>query len=234
MRGGGGRRSGLAGGGDGAGGGGADDALGDHAGAALNDGTAGNGVVGVGGPDVEDDTGLVGGQELGASNAGEGGGARASDLKIDTLGVRLGAVGLAGGVQGQDLVAEDVVAGGDIGGDADGPLVVVLHQDVGGVGVRGLDETGAVNLEPAEAGLVGGGAVAVAAGEVVKDGTLVGLGPSSPLESDGVAGGDSDVALAGGGITVADDVGVAVSIRGDEAKIRLLSSPASTRKRRPC
>ena len=53
------------------------------------------------------------------------GGARASDLNVDTLGVGLGAVLLAGGVEGDDLVAEDVVASGQRLGDGEGPRVVI-------------------------------------------------------------------------------------------------------------
>lgn len=74
---------------------------------------------------------LVGGLvKGGAGNAvsavGAGvGGARASDLNVDTLGVGLGAVLLAGGVEGDDLVAEDVVASGERLGDGEGPRVVV-------------------------------------------------------------------------------------------------------------
>ena len=66
----------------------------------------------------------------GASNAvsavGAGvGGARSGDLNVDTLGVGLGAVLLASGVEGDDLVAEDVVARGERLGDGEGPLVAV-------------------------------------------------------------------------------------------------------------
>ena len=71
--------------------------------------------------------------ESGAGNAvstvGAGvGGARASDLNVDTLGVGLGAVLLGSGVEGDDLVAEDVVACGERLGDGEGPLVAVGYD----------------------------------------------------------------------------------------------------------
>jgi hypothetical protein len=71
--------------------------------------------------------GLVeGGTGNAVSAVGAGvGGARAGDLNVDALGVGLGAVLLAGGVEGDDLVAEDVVAGGERLGDGEGPLVAV-------------------------------------------------------------------------------------------------------------
>jgi len=61
---------------------------------------------------------------VGAVGAGVGG-ARAGDLDVDTLGVGLGAVLLAGGVEGDDLVTEDVVASGERVGDGEGPRVVI-------------------------------------------------------------------------------------------------------------
>ena len=80
--------------------------------------------------DVVLDTSIGGLVEGGAGNAvsavGAGvGGAGASDLNVDTLGVGLGAVLLAGGVEGDDLVAEDVVASGQRLGDGEGPRVVI-------------------------------------------------------------------------------------------------------------
>lgn len=60
------------------------------------------------------------------STVGAGvGGAGAGDLNVDALGVGLGAVLLAGGVEGDDLVAEDVVAGCERLRDGEGPLVAV-------------------------------------------------------------------------------------------------------------
>jgi len=80
--------------------------------------------------DIVLDAGVGGSVEGGAtdtvSTIGAGvSGAGAGDLNVDTLRVGLGAVLLAGGVESDDLVAEDVVAWGERLGDADGPLVAV-------------------------------------------------------------------------------------------------------------
>lgn len=64
------------------------------------------------------------GNAVSAVGAGVGG-ARAGDFNVDTLGVGLGAVLLASGVEGDDLVAEDVVASGERLGNGEGPRVVV-------------------------------------------------------------------------------------------------------------
>lgn len=83
-------------------------------------------------------------------------------------------------MKSQDLVAEDVVASGDVAGDVDGPLEVVGEELVSGPGRAGQTLLG--DLEELQVGLGGGGAVARALGEVVHDGALVGVGPGVPLE----------------------------------------------------
>jgi hypothetical protein len=80
--------------------------------------------------DVVLDASIGGLVEGGAGNAvsavGAGvGGTRAGNLNVDTLGVGLGAVLLASGVEGDDLVAEDVVTRGERLRDGEGPLVAV-------------------------------------------------------------------------------------------------------------
>lgn len=155
--------------------------------------------------DVVLDTSVRSGVERGASNAVSAvaarvGGTRAGDLNVDALRVALGAILLGGGVEGDDLVAKDVVARGERLGDGDSPLVAVGDELVRGPLVgTGVEDTSAGKLEEAEAGLVGLAAVARALGEVVDNGTVVGLGPGVPLESHVAAGLDSDGALAGGG-----------------------------------
>jgi hypothetical protein len=73
-------------------------------------------------------------------------------------------------VQGDDLVAEDVVARGDGGGDCHGGGEAVLDELVGDPGVgRRVDDGLGLDLDPLEAGLVDCAAVAVAVGEVVDD-----------------------------------------------------------------
>lgn len=132
-------------------------------------------------------------------------------------------------MQGDDLVAEDVVASGDAAGDGHGPAVVVGDQVVGGPGTGGtaaIDETALADLEPLEGGLVDGRAVAVAAGEVVDDGAVVALGPLSPLQLNLSSGLDRSRELGVLGILVADDVGVGVAVGLDEAQVRGLLRPS--------
>jgi hypothetical protein len=123
-----------------------------------------------------------------------------SDLDVDALRVRLRAVFLASTVQSDDFVTQDVVARGEGLGDVDGPLVAVGDELVGAPLVGGgVDDTRRGELEEGEGLLVGGGAVALALGEVVDDGAVVGLGPGVPLQGHGAAGGDGDGGFAGGG-----------------------------------
>lgn len=86
---------------------------------------SGDGVGGEVLVEVEEDTGVSGSVERGSGDTAGGGGSGASDLKVDALGVELGAVGLASGVQGEDLVTENVVARGKVRGDLDGPGVAL-------------------------------------------------------------------------------------------------------------
>jgi len=128
------------------------------------------------------------------------GGAGAGDLDVDALRVGLRTVLLSRRVQGDNFVAQDVVARGEGLGDVDGPLVAVGDQLVGAPGVGGgVDDARRGELEEGQALLVGGGAVALALGQVVDDGAVVGLGPGVPLEGHGAAGSDGDGGLAGGG-----------------------------------
>lgn len=104
-------------------------------------------------------------------------------------------------MQGNDLVAQDVVAGGEALGDVDGPGVVVGDELVGGPLVGGgVEDTRLVELEEAQGGLVGLGAVALALREVVEDRAVVALGPGVPLEVKAAASGDLDGGLTGGGL----------------------------------
>lgn len=72
-----------------------------------------------------------------AGTNGTSGAVRAitTDNKVEALGVGLGAVLLGSRVEGDDLVTEDVVAGGNGGGDGDGGREVVLDEVVRGPGV---------------------------------------------------------------------------------------------------
>lgn len=85
--------------------------------------------------DVKDNALVVSLVEVGTN--GTRGAVRAvtTDNKVKALGVALGAVLLASGVEGDDLVAEHVVAGGNGGGDCDGRCEVVLDELVRGPGI---------------------------------------------------------------------------------------------------
>ena len=78
--------------------------------------------------EVEEDTGVLSGVDTDQRLAGGSGAAAASDLEVDALGVSLGTVGLSTGVESEDLVAEDVVAGGEAGGDLNSPGEAVGNQ----------------------------------------------------------------------------------------------------------
>ncbi len=173
----------------------------------TRDAVAGERVV-----DVDEDTGVVGFVQLHARGAGsELVGAGARDLEVDALRVILRAILLVRRMQRDDLVTKDVVARGHGLGDRDGPAVVGGDELIGcpfaGL-VRVIEHALGRNLVEFQGGLVGGGAFAVAVGEVVDDRAVMGLGPSGPLELDGGAGGHGGVELSRGGAFVADDVWV--------------------------
>lgn len=173
--------------------------------------------------DVEEDTLIVGLVQLGTQGTLGLLSTGTSDLEVEALGVVLGTVLLATGVEGDDLVSENVEAGLDVLGDLDHPAVAVGDELVGGVlagGGGAVDQTLLADLEELEGLLVDGLAAAGAAGgEVVEDGALVGLGPGVPLEEDAVTGGDTGVTLGVLGILVADDVGGSEGLGADEAVV---------------
>jgi hypothetical protein len=87
--------------------------------------------------------GRDGGEVLGAGRGGSG----AGDFDLGTLGVELRGVGL---VEGQQLVADEVVAGLEAGGDLARPLLGVVY-DAGSpvVAVQaGTGQTLLIDLEP--------------------------------------------------------------------------------------
>lgn len=155
--------------------------------------------------------------------AGERGRAGPGDFEVDALRVVLGTADVKGRVQSDRLVAEDVLARGDAGGDGDDPRVVVGDHVVGcpcAGRVGAVNETGLVDLVELELALVDGGAVVTAGSKVVDHRTAVGLGPIAPLEFQGVSGCHAHVYAAWGCSLVADDVrGVVVA---DEAIVLVL------------
>lgn len=127
---------------------------------------------------VNEDTrvaGRVGAREV---DSGGGGVAAAGDLELVASHVWLGATGAASGVQSDNLRSEEVVAGGDVGGDLDvdtaAALVqvldapeVVVATPAGGVLLPGV----LVDLEPAGRAVRGGRVADL--GQVDHDGAVV-------------------------------------------------------------
>ncbi|CRK28558.1 hypothetical protein BN1723_014141, partial [Verticillium longisporum] len=126
--------------------------------------------------------------------------------------------------------APEVVSGVSAGGENTMFPCTRSRNDNRGPGAGGAgagDEADLGDLEELERGLVDGGAVTAAArGEVVDDGTLVGLGPGVPLEEDLATGGDDGGALGVGGAAVAGNVAGAEGGGGDEAVVKSGGGPA--------
>lgn len=73
-------------------------------------------------------------------------------------------------MESDDLVTEDVVSWCNVGGDGDGPRVVVGDQSIGSPVTRDssvVQKSNSINLEEFQGGLVDSCAIAVTAGEVV-------------------------------------------------------------------
>ena len=75
-------------------------------------------------------TRLLGSVQLGSNNTAGHVGAGSGDLEVDALGVELGTADIIGTVKGENLVSENIVAGGDARRNSDDPLEVVLEQDI--------------------------------------------------------------------------------------------------------
>lgn len=180
--------------------------------------------------EVEKDTGVGGSVELGEVATVEGLGAASSDLEVDALRVSLGAVGLAGGVEANDLVAENVVTSLEVLGDGELPGEAITDEVVGGpvTGVTTRLQTLLSDLGPLESALVDAGEVAADWGEVLSDGAVVGIGPGVPLQGDNITGGNGDGVCDGLGALVADDIGSAEGIRSNEAVVLVASSPTDS------
>lgn len=144
---------------------------------------------------------------------------RAGDCEVETLRVILGTVLTPCRVERNNLVAEDVVARGNILGDLHEPGARVSDEYVGApvTGVGPVDVANLVDLEELERGLVDGFAIAVTVGEVVQNGSVVRIGPNDrPLDGDGVTRLDGCVAAGGCGVLVADNVACLIGVGGDE------------------
>lgn len=131
-------------------------------------------------------------------------------------------------MQGDDFVAPDVVAGGEVLRNLDNPRVVVGDQlrRAPGAGERGVvDQTNGGDLEELKGGLVDGGAVTVAVGQHINDGADVRVRPGGPVRLDCVAGRHGGIAACVGGILVADDVAAGVGIGGNVAVVSVTGCP---------
>jgi hypothetical protein len=138
------------------------------------------------------------------------------------LRVVLGAIGIPGRVQSDNLVTEDVVTGRDAAGDSDSAAVVVADQVVRSPGTRDaavIDETSLVDLEELQSGLVDGRAVAIAVGQVGDDRAVVRLGPLTPLQLDATTGLDGSRDGTRLSTLVADDVRRGVRRAVNEAQV---------------
>ena len=94
------------------------------------------------------------------------------DLNLRTAAVELSAASRVGGVKGQELPSEKVLAGGDAGGEGEVPPAVLGEEGVDAPGVGGGVEVLLGDLEPVAVG-VGVGSGVVDGGEPGCDGTLV-------------------------------------------------------------
>lgn len=231
-----GRLDGSSSGGTGSGSLGLGGCLGDgsRAGAGATDGQLGTGDGVAGGVvvEVEDDTLLGGSVQRSTGNTGGLLGTGTSDLEVEALGVVLGTVLLASGVESNDLVAEDVRTGLEAGRDGDLPGVASGNELVGGELASG-GHTGLGDLEELEVGLVDlGAAIGTARSEVVDDGTLVRLGPGVPLDGDLLTGLDTGGLDGVLGALVADDVGVTEGGGLNEAVVGVGGEPSNELLRR--
>jgi hypothetical protein len=81
--------------------------------------------------DVVMNTWIIGSVKLSSWNTARYGGAGSSDAEVDALGVELSTADIVGGVEGEDLVAKDVVSRHDVGGNPDRPGKVIGDQFIG-------------------------------------------------------------------------------------------------------
>lgn len=130
-------------------------------------------------------------------------------------------------MQGDDLVADDVVTCLKVLGDRDCGGEVALDQVVGDPGVcAGVDEAGLRDLAPAEG--AGGQccAVTVAGRDVVYDGPLVAVGPGVPVEGQRGASSSGSVEASGCCALVAVYVNSADGGGLDESEVLVQRVPA--------
>ena len=175
-----------------------------------------------------------------------------SDLDIEGLGPELAVGDGAVVMDGRNLSAQHIVAGGDLAGDGDGVSVAVVIEDgistplaslaprlslsvASALGVRGQGDL--VDLEKLKIGLVDLGAITVARGKPRRGPAVVRAVPALlalaaaalvvPVESDLGAGRGFGSIGRGSGVFVGDDVGLVDRIthhRGKAPSLRSLPS----------
>lgn len=109
------------------------------------------------------------------------------DVDVRAAGVELRPEALAGDVQAEDLVAEEVGARSEAARDGDVPLGTALTEEVRGPGLAGgvrvVGELADLDPHGARVALEGRAVVVGAACDVVEDGAAVGAVPLVPEES---------------------------------------------------
>lgn len=196
---------------------------------------AGDGVAGEGAVNVEADTLIAGSVERGSLNTRGAGITRAGDGDVEALRIILSTVEITSAVEGNDLMTENVVSRGNIGGNLNHPAVIVGNELVGGPlswGISTINQAGLGDLEELERGLVNSlASLRTAVGEVVDDGTVVALGPSIPLNKDLVTSGNNGMGTGVFGVLMTDDVGVGEVLGTNEAVVGVGGSPGSNLRR---
>lgn len=136
-------------------------------------------------------------------------------MQVEALRVVLSTIFGASTVQGNELVAQDVVAGGKGGRNLDQPTVVVGDQLVIAPGSRNgsvIHESDAINLEELQCRLVNGFAGVTTVCEIVNDWAMMCVGPSRPLEIDLVSCRYHSMTLGIGCVKVTDNIRCSVGI----------------------
>jgi hypothetical protein len=136
-------------------------------------------------------------------------------LQVEALHIILSTIFGASTVQGNELVSQNVVAGGKGGRNLNQPAVIVGNQLIITPDSRDssvIHETYAINFEELQCRFVNGFARVTTVGEIVNDWAMVRVGPRRPLEIDLVSGRYHGMTLGIGCIKVADDIRCSVVI----------------------
>lgn len=156
-----------------------------------------------------------------------------ADRNADACGIELCGTDIIGRMQGDNLVAEHIVAIFDGLWDRDVPRPIGLAKDIIGPSTSfaaantKLQLAHLSNLEELQRGLVNGCAVAVAGRKVGDDGSVVRLWPCRPVQVNETACGDRGRGfLRVGGVDGADDVGAVDGAAVDWAQVGVPRRPA--------